>query len=207
MKARVGFSIATSVDPDILLLDEVLQTGDNTFKEKSRRRIAEVLQTAKAVVMVTHDMSWITAFCNRAILMDKGKIVADGDPEEIADMHEKDAAKRAKQKRKAKQLMMHGLASQEQIKQARKEGTLETMIEEKSDEIDEAKAEKMRQVKEKRAKRKARRQREAEAARQAEAANGEASAEPASADEVEPEPVATSAGSASDAHSEGSRNP
>ena len=213
MKARVGFSIATSVDPDILLLDEVLQTGDNTFKEKSRRRIAEVLRTAKAVVMVTHDMSWITAFCNRAVLMDKGKIVADGDPEEIADMHEQDAAKRAKQKRKAKQLMMHGLASQEQIKQAGKEGTLEDMIEEKSDEIDEAKAEKMRQVREKRAKRKARRVREAEAARKAEATDGEASAEPASAVEVkpepppEPEPVATSAGSASEARSEGSQKP
>ena len=83
--ARVGFSIATAVDPDILLLDEVLQTGDNKFKEKSRLRIAEVLQTAKAVVMVTHDMSWITAFCTRAILLDKGQIVAEGDPDEIAE--------------------------------------------------------------------------------------------------------------------------
>ena len=80
MRARVGFSIATAVDPDILLLDEVLQTGDNKFKEKSRQRIAEVLQTAKAVVMVTHDMSWITAFCTRAILLDKGHIVAEGRP-------------------------------------------------------------------------------------------------------------------------------
>ena len=108
MRARVGFSIATAVDPDILLLDEVLQTGDNKFKQKSRKRIAEVLQTAKAVVMVTHDMSWITAFCTRAILMDKGQIVADGDPEEIADMHEQDAEKRKKQKRKAKHLLKHG---------------------------------------------------------------------------------------------------
>jgi ABC-type polysaccharide/polyol phosphate transport system ATPase subunit len=105
MRARVGFAIATAVDPDILLLDEVLQTGDNQFKQKSRKRIAEVLQTAKAVVMVTHDMSWITAFCNRAILMDKGAIVADGDPDEIADMHEQNAEKRAKQKRTAKQLL------------------------------------------------------------------------------------------------------
>ena len=88
MRARVGFSIATAVDPDILLLDEVLQTGDNKFKQKSRVRIAEVLRTAKAVVMVTHDMSWITAFCTRAVLLDKGRIVAMGDPEEIADLHE-----------------------------------------------------------------------------------------------------------------------
>lgn len=206
MKARVGFSIATSVDPDILLLDEVLQTGDNTFKEKSRRRIAEVLQTAKAVVMVTHDMSWITAFCNRAVLMDKGRIVADGDPEEIADLHEQDAAKRAKQKRKAKQLMMHGLASQDQIKRARKEGTLENMIERKSDEIDEAKAEKMRQVKEKRARRKAKR-----AAQKGKPAAGgapEGSAEAAATGKTDPapEPVAASARSAGESDADESRS-
>ena len=160
MRARVGFAIATSVDPDILLLDEVLQTGDNTFKEKSRRRIAEVLQTAKAVVMVTHDMSWITAFCSRAVLMDRGQIVAEGDPDEIADMHEQDAAKRARQKRKAKQLMMHGVAAQEEIQRARKAGTLDDLIEEKADEVEEVKAEKQRRVEEKRAQRRARRQHE-----------------------------------------------
>ena len=184
MKARVGFAIATSVDPDILLLDEVLQTGDNTFKEKSRRRIAQVLQTAKAVVMVTHDMSWITAFCNRAVLLEKGKIVADGDPDEIADMHEQDAAKRAKQKRKAKQLMLHGVASQDEIKQARKEGTLDDMIQGKTGEVEEAKAEKRRQIQEKRARRKARRA----AAARAEAPTGNGSAA-----EPEAEPVAASA--------------
>jgi ABC-type polysaccharide/polyol phosphate transport system ATPase subunit len=124
MRARVGFSIATAVDPDILLLDEVLQTGDNTFKEKSRRRIAEVLQTAKAVVMVTHDMSWITAFCTRAVLLDKGQIVAEGDPDEIADLHEQDAERRKKQKRKAKQLIKHGKADLRDIRRARKTGTL-----------------------------------------------------------------------------------
>jgi len=109
MKARVGFSIATAVDPDILLLDEVMGTGDNKFKRKSKKRIAEVLHSAKAVVMVTHDMSWITAFCTRAILLDKGRIVADGDPETIADMHEDDAERRKAAKRKAKKLMKDGL--------------------------------------------------------------------------------------------------
>ena len=129
MRARVGFSIATAVDPDILLLDEVLQTGDNRFKQKCRQRIAEVLQTAKAVVMVTHDMSWITAFCTRAILLDKGKIVADGDPEEIADMHEVDAEVRKKQKRKAKQLMKHGKVELVDIQKARREGTMGELVE------------------------------------------------------------------------------
>jgi ABC-type polysaccharide/polyol phosphate transport system ATPase subunit len=134
MRARVGFSIATAVDPDILLLDEVLQTGDNKFKQKSRQRIAEVLQTAKAVVMVTHDMSWITAFCTRAILLDKGKIVAEGDPEEIADMHETDAERRKKQKRKAKQLIKHGKVDVVDLRKARREGTLGELLEGKEEE-------------------------------------------------------------------------
>jgi ABC-type polysaccharide/polyol phosphate transport system ATPase subunit len=134
MRARVGFSIATAVDPDILLLDEVLQTGDNKFKQKSRERIAEVLKTAKAVVMVTHDMSWITAFCTRAILLDKGQIVAEGDPDEIADLHEQDAEKRQKQKRKAKQLIKHGKVDVVDLNQARKEGTLGELLDGKEEE-------------------------------------------------------------------------
>ena len=124
MRARVGFSIATAVDPDILLLDEVLQTGDNAFKKKSRRRIAEVLQTAKAVVMVTHDMSWITAFCTRAVLLDKGHIVREGDPDEIADIHEEDAEKRKLYRRRAVQLVKHGKADLVDLRKARREGTL-----------------------------------------------------------------------------------
>jgi ABC-type polysaccharide/polyol phosphate transport system ATPase subunit len=133
MRARVGFSIATAVDPDILLLDEVLQTGDNQFKQKSRRRIAEVLQTAKAVVMVTHDMSWITAFCTRAVLLDKGRIVAEGDPDEIADMHDEDAERRKRQKRKAKQLIKHGKVDIVDIRRARKEGRLADVAEDQDD--------------------------------------------------------------------------
>ncbi len=87
MRAKLGFSIATAVDPDILLLDEVLQTGDEAFREKSHKRIGEVLSAAKAVVLVSHDMSWITEFCNRAILLEKGRIVADGNPDEVVALH------------------------------------------------------------------------------------------------------------------------
>ncbi len=87
MRAKLGFSIATAVDPDILLLDEVLQTGDEAFREKSHQRIADVLGAAKAVVLVSHDMSWITEFCNRAILLERGSIVADGKPDEVVATH------------------------------------------------------------------------------------------------------------------------
>src|SRR6185369_14752220 len=73
MRARLGFAIATSVEPDILLLDEVLATGDAAFREKSKQRVGELVQAAKAIVLVTHDMNWVTDHCNRAILIEKGR--------------------------------------------------------------------------------------------------------------------------------------
>jgi ABC-2 type transport system ATP-binding protein len=88
MRARLGFAIATSVDPDILLLDEVLATGDQAFREKSRNRVIELARAAKAIVLVTHDMHWVTEFCNRAMLIEKGRVVAEGEPEEIVKLHQ-----------------------------------------------------------------------------------------------------------------------
>jgi ABC-type polysaccharide/polyol phosphate transport system ATPase subunit len=92
MRARLGFSIATSVDPDILLLDEVLATGDATFREKSKTRVIELVRAAKAVVLVTHDMNWVTEYCNRAILIEKGRIVVEGEPEEVVRAHQEHMA-------------------------------------------------------------------------------------------------------------------
>ncbi len=140
MRARVGFAIATAVDPDILLLDEVLGTGDNAFKQKSKKRIAEVLHSAKAVVMVTHDLSWIRAFCTRAILLDKGQIVADGSPREITELHEQGENMRKKNKRKAKQLVKHGKLQIEELKAAIKDGKLEQVIEANQEELEELEA-------------------------------------------------------------------
>jgi ABC-type polysaccharide/polyol phosphate transport system ATPase subunit len=87
MRARLGFAIATSIDPDILLLDEVLSTGDQAFRAKSKNRVIELARNAKAVVLVTHDMNWVTEFCNRAILLERGRLVAEGEPEEIVRIH------------------------------------------------------------------------------------------------------------------------
>jgi ABC-type polysaccharide/polyol phosphate transport system ATPase subunit len=100
MRARLGFSIATSVDPDILLLDEVLATGDETFRSKSKARVVELVRQAKGVVFVTHDMNWVTEFCNRAILLEKGRIVAEGDPADVVQIH-KENSRRAKAEREA----------------------------------------------------------------------------------------------------------
>ncbi|HET7028877.1 MAG TPA: ABC transporter ATP-binding protein, partial [Candidatus Limnocylindrales bacterium] len=80
MRARLGFSIATSVNPDVLLLDEVLATGDATFREKSKGRVIDLVRAAKAVVLVTHDMNWVQEYCNRAVLLERGEVVIEGEP-------------------------------------------------------------------------------------------------------------------------------
>jgi ABC-type polysaccharide/polyol phosphate transport system ATPase subunit len=106
MRARLGFSIATSVDPDILLLDEVLATGDQAFRAKSKARVLELVRAAKAIVLVTHDMGWVTEYCNRAILIEKGRIVLEGDPAAVVALHQEhtEEARIAKAAELARQL-------------------------------------------------------------------------------------------------------
>jgi ABC-2 type transport system ATP-binding protein len=88
MNARLGFSIATAVEPDVLLVDEVLGTGDATFRAKSQQKIKDLMRSARAIVLVTHDMHWPVEFCNRAILLEAGHVVAAGDPAEVVQIHE-----------------------------------------------------------------------------------------------------------------------
>jgi homopolymeric O-antigen transport system ATP-binding protein len=94
MRARLGFAIATSVDPDVLLLDEVLSTGDQVFREKSKARVLDLVKQAKAIVLVTHDMHWVTEFCNRAILLEKGRVFAEGNPEDVVAIHQEHSLQR-----------------------------------------------------------------------------------------------------------------
>ena len=100
MRARLGFSIATAVDPDVLLLDEVLGTGDQTFRAKSQARVMELVKAAKGIVLVTHDMHWVTEFCNKAMLLEHGRIVAEGDPAEVVQIHQ-ERSQRAQAERAA----------------------------------------------------------------------------------------------------------
>ena len=107
MRARLGFSIATAVDPDILLLDEVLATGDASFRAKSKARVIELVRSAKAVVLVTHDMDWVREYCNRAMLIDKGKVVIEGSPDDVTKLHlerMREAAARREEELQAKGL-------------------------------------------------------------------------------------------------------
>ena len=94
MRARLGFAIATSVEPDILLLDEVLSTGDAAFREKSKQRVGELVHEAKAIVLVTHDMNWVMEYCTRALLIEKGHVVAEGTPEDVVRQHQERSAER-----------------------------------------------------------------------------------------------------------------
>jgi ABC-type polysaccharide/polyol phosphate transport system ATPase subunit len=112
MRARLGFAIATSVDPDILLLDEVLATGDQVFRAKSMARVLELAKGAKAIVLVTHDMHWVSEFCNRAMLIEEGHVVAEGDPEEIVRIHQEHSeAFRAKRAAEAAALLDGSIAT------------------------------------------------------------------------------------------------
>jgi ABC-type polysaccharide/polyol phosphate transport system ATPase subunit len=93
MRARLGFSIATAVDPDVLIIDEVLGTGDAVFRAKSKQRIIELTKAAKGIVLVTHDMTWVTEFCNRAMLLDHGHVVMEGAPADVVKLHEERSEK------------------------------------------------------------------------------------------------------------------
>lgn len=74
MSVRLAFSIATAIEPELLLIDEVLSVGDVAFQEKARRRMVEMMSKAKILVMVSHDLNSIAKLCQRAIWMDHGAI-------------------------------------------------------------------------------------------------------------------------------------
>jgi len=83
MVARLGFSIAVNTEPDILLIDEVLGVGDENFREKSQKKMKEFMEKAKAIVIVTHNLSFINEFCTKALLIDNGQLISMGIPEEV----------------------------------------------------------------------------------------------------------------------------
>lgn len=83
MVARLAFSIATAVRPDILLIDEVFSTGDERFVEKAIARMVELIDSANLVLFVSHNLKMVKQICNRAIVMHKGEIVGDGTPAEM----------------------------------------------------------------------------------------------------------------------------
>jgi ABC-type polysaccharide/polyol phosphate transport system ATPase subunit len=89
MQARLGFACASSVEPDILIVDEVLAVGDSSFQRKCLARIEEMQSKGLTFILVSHDQNMVRRFCTRGILLDHGKTIFDGDIEEAIRIHEK----------------------------------------------------------------------------------------------------------------------
>ncbi len=87
MLVRLAFAISTSVAGEILLVDEVLSAGDINFQKKAKKRMMNIMDNAKILVLVLHDMSTIQNVCSRTILLDRGRIVADGEPTEVVSFY------------------------------------------------------------------------------------------------------------------------
>ncbi len=114
MKSRLGFAICTTISPDILILDEVLSVGDARFRKKSEARLLSLFNEDTTVLFVSHNLQQVKRLCNKALILDHGKMVAFGDIEEIAPIYQemvrndgvsvRQLAKRRKKKRKIKRL-------------------------------------------------------------------------------------------------------
>lgn len=87
MRSRLGFSIATIVNPEILILDEVLSVGDTRFRKKSERKVKSMFQEGVTVLFVSHNLKQVKRLCNKAMILDHGKQVAFGDIKEIAPIY------------------------------------------------------------------------------------------------------------------------
>jgi lipopolysaccharide transport system ATP-binding protein len=87
MMVRLAFAISTSIAGDILLLDEILSAGDIAFQVKARARMMELIDQAKIIVLVSHDMDSIRALCNRAIFLQEGKVIADGKVDDVIQVY------------------------------------------------------------------------------------------------------------------------
>ena len=83
MLARLAFSIATVVRPEILIVDEILSVGDADFQAKSRRRMTELMSGGATVLFVSHDLSQIREMCNRVIWLEHGRVKLCGETDEV----------------------------------------------------------------------------------------------------------------------------
>lgn len=87
MHARLGFSIAANIKRDVMLIDEILGVGDSRFREKCERKMRQFKGQGKTMVLVSHNMESVKSFCSRAILLDKGTMIAEGQPQEVIEQY------------------------------------------------------------------------------------------------------------------------
>ena len=83
MLVRLAFSVATAIEPEILIVDEVLSAGDHSFQAKAQQRMQALISHAQAVVVVSHDLSSLTKMCSRILWLDHGRIQMSGPAEEV----------------------------------------------------------------------------------------------------------------------------
>lgn len=89
MKARLGFSIATVVEPEILILDEVLSVGDARFRKKCEKKMKSMFDHGVTVLFVSHSLAQVQRLCNKAIILEHGRLIAQGDIDEVVEIYEK----------------------------------------------------------------------------------------------------------------------
>ena len=89
MSARVGFSVAVHMKPDILMIDEALSTGDAHFREKANAKMGELRDSARAMFLVSHGLGSIKEMCNEAIWLDRGKLMMRGEPGQVVNAYMK----------------------------------------------------------------------------------------------------------------------
>jgi lipopolysaccharide transport system ATP-binding protein len=107
MQMRVAFSVATAFKPDLLIVDEALSVGDSYFQHKSFARIRQFRDEAVSIMLVTHGLEDVRTLCDRVILLDKGRVIRDGLPDEVVDYYnalvaEKENAKLSIEQRRRK---------------------------------------------------------------------------------------------------------
>lgn len=99
MYMRLGFAVAVHLDPDVLLIDEVLAVGDAAFAQKCFAHLHKMKKAGKTIVLVTHDADSVLRFCERAIWLDHGELLADGPSEYCIQRYTEEAARRASERR------------------------------------------------------------------------------------------------------------
>lgn len=90
MSARLAFSLSTQIQPEIVILDEILGVGDESFQKKSFFRIRKLIESGVIVVIVSHSSSMIEQLCNRVVYLSKGEVVADGTPRQVLSQYQRD---------------------------------------------------------------------------------------------------------------------
>lgn len=105
MASRLQFAIATSVDPDILLIDEALNTGDAQFRARTKKRLDEVREQAGCVFLVSHSLGTIKQMCTRVIWIEQGRMLADGDPEWVCSQYQEYTAHKSNDRKRSAQIV------------------------------------------------------------------------------------------------------